>query len=115
MLTAPIILTAWDTDGPVDDTEEEEERLAQRQSYWVTATDFRGRWGGGPHFAHCHVCDRDLERHSEVAAVVIMPHEEDDPDDPMRIRRVCRYCAPDEARARIIAATLVPDLMGGAA
>jgi hypothetical protein len=79
----------------------------------MMATDFHGMWGGSPSFAHCHICDRDLDGHADVAAVMVKPHIGN--PDVLVVRRVCRRCAPDEARARMLASSLLPDIMGGAA
>jgi hypothetical protein len=104
------ILTAWDPAfGPND---EQLDDPHADMGDWMLATDFHGRYGGSPSFAHCHICEGALAHHSEVAAVAILPH---DAPDTVLMRRVCRRCAPDEARARALAQTLLPYMMGGAA
>ena len=59
------------------------------------------------------LCVRQANRRSPQLAAVVDPAA-DDPD-LMMMRRVCRRCAPDEARARVIAAGLLPYVTGGAA
>jgi hypothetical protein len=58
------------------------------------------------------VCDKPTADHRNSLLWLTLPH--DDPD-LMMMRRVCRRCAPDEARARVIAAGLLPYVTGGAA
>ena len=102
MLSAPMIVTAWDN----LETDEDDASMG----YWLVATDFEGKWGGAGVSACCHVCGCDLDTHKEVAAAMIKPHAED--PELLLVRRVCRRCAPDASRARTIAASLVPDGRG---
>jgi hypothetical protein len=106
VLTGPRILTAWDQDTD-DDEEYDVSEFDFGMGIWMSA--IMPNFGGRPR--KCHACNGPIATHEALAAMVVRPYEDED----ILMRFVCRCCAPDETRARVMAAALLPEVMGGAA
>jgi hypothetical protein len=107
-LPTPRILTAWDLH-----TEEDEENGGM--VLWIMATERRF---GESDYLPCSICNVEItDRIGGVAAVVAKPpnHLLADLDVVVEFHVVCRRCAPEQARARLLAEALMPDIIRGSA